>query len=130
MSLALALIFALVGLAFLLIPGGVISFFNRLSGAIGFRPTPAAGANFFLILAVGYMVMVTFLAWKMYRHPDEKAFPLVLAIAKIASSVLSFAFFIVLAPYLIYLVNGLVDGLIGVVVLLCSFSFRSRASSK
>jgi hypothetical protein len=126
LSLALAVIFAAVGLTFLLLPGGVISFFSRLSETLGFRPAPPAGADFFLILAVGYMTVVTFLAWQMYRHPHEKTFPLILTVAKVASSVVSFAFFIVLAPYLIYLVNGLVDGLIGAVVLLLYFSLPTR----
>ena len=41
LSLAMAVMFAAVGVLFLLTPGGVVEFFNQLSGPTGFRPSPA-----------------------------------------------------------------------------------------
>ncbi len=116
------------GLLFLLIPAGVVEFFNRLSGPLGFRPSPSGPPGFFLILAVAYMAVVTFLAWSMFRHPGHASFPRVLAAAKVSSSLLSFLFFFLRAPYLMYLTNAIVDGLIGVLAILCLVALRRSAA--
>jgi hypothetical protein len=63
----------------------------------------------------------------MYRSPREKIFPLLLGQAKIASSLVSFLMFAVLAPWLIFLVNGIVDGGIAIIVLAMYFRVRARA---
>ena len=117
-SLSLAMVFGLVGLLFLFIPAQVMLFFNALSGAVHLPPAPAVGAHFYLILAVAYMYLVTLLAFMMFRHPVDRRFPSLLVHAKFASAVLSLALFILHQPYLIYLANGIVDGLIGMLVLL------------
>ena len=130
LSLVLAVIFATVGLLFLLIPVGVVEFFNRLSGPLGFRPSPSGLPDFFLILAVAYMAVVTFLAWSMYRHPRDASFPRVLAVAKVSSSLLSFLLFFARAPYLMYLTNAVVDGLIGIVVIFCLAALRRRTGKR
>lgn len=126
-SLVMAVLFAAVGIIFLVLPAGVIGFFNRLSGPLGMKPAPLTGHQFFLILAVAYMYVVTGLAWSMFRHPGEKIYPLLLVQAKAASSLLSFLFFILHRPFLIYLVNGIVDGAIAVLVLVL-FSRVRRVS--
>ncbi|MDD5190942.1 MAG: hypothetical protein PHE50_07870 [Dehalococcoidales bacterium] len=119
-ALVCMLIFAAVGLLFLLIPDQVLGLFNSLSAAFGLPESPATGWNFYLILAAGYMYMVTVLAFLMYRHPENKYFAQLLVHAKIASSLLSLAFFFLHAHYLIYLANGMIDGLIGVTALILS----------
>ncbi len=48
-----------------------------------------AERSFFGVLAAAYMYVVTVLAWLMYRFPREKAYPMLLANAKFASSALS-----------------------------------------
>ncbi len=116
-SLSLAVIFALVGLIFLFIPGSVLSFFNYLSTYLGMPVSPVRSVNFYLILAVGYMYVVTWLAYFMYRYPTDPRFPLLLANAKLASSLLSFLLFWTQPPYLIYVTNGVIDGSIGVLAL-------------
>ena len=113
----LAVSFAAVGLLFLAFPGGVPAFFNKLSAPLGFRAAPAAGPQFYLVLAAGYMYVVTLLAGLMFRHPEEAAYARLLVQAKLASSVLSLGFFLLHQPYLIYLGNFLVDGLVGLLVL-------------
>jgi hypothetical protein len=115
-SIAMAGIFAIVGLLFLLIPQGVIDFFNRLSPGLGFIEMQDRGTGFFLVLAVGYMVLVTLLACLMARHPANPHFPMLLISGKASSSILSIAMFLLLGPYLIYLANGIVDGTIALLV--------------
>jgi hypothetical protein len=117
-SLGLAIVFAGTGLLFLFIPGTVLLLFNELSISFGLQSSPVEGINFYLILAVGYMYIVTMLAWLMYREPENRSFPVLLMNAKTASSVLSFVFFFAVSHALIYLVNGIVDGLIAAGVIL------------
>lgn len=112
----LAAIFAAVGLVFLVAPGGVIVFFNTLSRPLGMEAAPVSGWSFYLVLAAAYMFVVTLLAWNMARRPENRAYSVLLIQAKLASSLISFGFFAFHGPFLIYLVNGLVDGTIGAVV--------------
>lgn len=116
-SLAMAIIFASVGLIFLFLADDVLDFFNTIAAALGMPLSPVPGTNFYLILAVGYMYLVSVLAYLMYRHPDNFDFPRLLTHAKLASSILSLGFFIGHAPYLIYITNCLVDGSIGLLTL-------------
>ncbi len=63
------------------------------------------------------MYLVTLLAGLMFRKPGNPLLPLLLAQAKLASSIFSLVFFFGRAPYLICLANAVVDGLIGALVL-------------
>jgi hypothetical protein len=116
LGLGLAAVFALVGGAFLLLPRGTLALFNAVSRRLGMVEGPLE-PTFFGVLAAAYMFVVTVLAWRMFRSPEESLYPLLLAQAKLASSVLSFLLFALRAPWLIYLVNGIVDGALGLVVL-------------
>jgi len=109
-SLIMALTFAVVGLIFLFMADGVLIFFNELSKQLGMMPAPVAGTDFYLVLAVAYMCVVTLLAFKMYRQPENRQYPVLLINAKTASSVLSILLFIFQQPYLIYITNAIVDG--------------------
>ncbi len=109
----LAASFAVVGLLFLFFPGGVLTFFNSLSAALGFREAPVTGFQFYLVLASGYMYLVALLAGLMFRHPESEAYSRLLVHGKLATALLSLAFFLLHQPFLIYLANFLVDGLIG-----------------
>lgn len=115
-SLSMAGVFASVGLMFLFFPKTPILFFNRISPALGFDPSPVEGLGFYIVLAVAYMYLVTLLALQMYRHPGEKIYAVLLAQGKTASSLLSLYLFLVQQPYLIFLANFLVDGMIGILV--------------
>jgi hypothetical protein len=95
-----------------------LSFFNSISHEIGMKETPMNGMGFYLILAVGYMYLVTLLACLMYKYPGNKFFPLLLTNGKLASSCLSLVLFISHQPYLIYMVNFIIDGMIGSLVLI------------
>jgi hypothetical protein len=110
-------LFATTGMLFLFIPNQVLSLFNTLSGFFDLPQSPVTGWTFYLILAVGYMYLVTVLAFWMFRHPEDRRSPLLLTHAKLASAILSLALFLLQAHYLIYLANFIVDGLIGAAVL-------------
>ena len=115
-ALVLAISFAVTGLLFLFIPDQVLILFNTISDPLGMPVSPVTSWSFYLILAVGYMYLVTVLAFLMYRYPENKYFPQLLAQAKIASSLLSLALFLFHAHYLIYLANFIIDSTIGAVV--------------
>jgi hypothetical protein len=117
LSLGLALVFAVVGGIFLVLPRETLAFFNGISRRLGMIEGPAE-RSFFGVLAAAYMYVVTVLAWLMYRFPGEKTYPMLLANAKLASSALSFLLFAVHAPWLIYLVNGIVDAMLGFIALM------------
>lgn len=117
-SLVLSVIFATVGILFLFTPNGVINFFNSMSGVFDLPEADFEGMNFFLILSVAYMYLVTVLALLMYKSPSNKYYPQLLAHGKFASSFISLYMFIIHQPYLIYISNFIVDGLIGVLVLI------------
>lgn len=116
-SLTIAVIFAAVGLIFLFYPNAVLIFFNSISRYWGWPPSPVQGASFYLTLAAAYMYLVTILAFQMYRHPEEKIYPFLLAQGKLASSVLSIFLFLTDQHYLVYFANFVIDGCIGLVAL-------------
>ena len=111
-ALGLTAGFLVVGALFLAIPDGVLTLFNRLSEHLGLPEAPPLGHPFFLVLASGYMYLVSLLAWLMFKHPENKVFPFLLVQGKLATSLLSLGFFLAHRPFLIYLANFLVDGLI------------------
>ncbi|MEN6312523.1 MAG: hypothetical protein ABFD80_13425 [Acidobacteriota bacterium] len=121
---ALALVFAAVGLLFLIAPDGVTSFFNSLPVPLRLRPAPAPGRGLFVVLAGAYMVVVTLLAVRAARHSEDKTPAVLLAQAKLASSALSFVVFFTASPYLILLANGIVDGGLGLAVLLLAGALK------
>jgi hypothetical protein len=123
-SLILMFLFAVTGILFLGFPEKVLSLFNSLSSPFGMPQSPLIEWNFYLILSAGYMYLVSVLAFLMFRHPGNHYFPLLLIHAKLASSILSLAFFLLHSQYLIYLVNFIVDGVIGVIVLSLYFKMR------
>lgn len=116
-SLGMMGIFALVGMLFLFSPDAALMFFNGMSGYFGLPQAPVQGAGFFLTLASAYMYFVTLLAFLMYRHPEQKIYPFLLANAKLASSVVSIYLFLAHQPYLIYFANFITDGFIGLAVI-------------
>ena len=116
-SITVAVIFAVVGLIFLIFPDWALIFFNNFSGYLGLPKAPLQGSGFYLILTSAYMYLVTLLAILMYRYPQQRVYPFLLAHGKLASSIISLYMFIIHQHYLIYLANFLVDGLIGIAAL-------------
>jgi len=125
-SLILLVLFSATGIIFLVIPDKVLMLFNSLSVFLKMPSSPVDGRNFYLILAVGYMYLVTVLAFLMFKRPDNHYFPLLLIHAKLASSILSLALYFLEAHRLIYLANFVIDGVIGVAVLVMYLKMRRR----
>lgn len=117
-ALVLAVSFAVTGVVFLVAPGEVGALLDRLGIAVG-SVLPAADleSGLFRALAVAYMYLVTLLAWMMFTRPAEPLWPTLLAHAKLASAAISLVLFVSHRPYVVYLVNGLVDGLLGATAL-------------
>ncbi len=115
-SLAMAIVFAVVGLIFLFCAGQVLHLFNILAIQLGLPQSSEEVTGFYLILAVAYMYVVTLLAFLMHRHAENPLPPFLLINAKAASALLSALFFVFHQSYLIYLVNAVVDGSIALAV--------------
>lgn len=120
-SLTSAFLFAAVGLLFLFVPEGVLTFLNSVSAGWGMAPSPVTGLSFYLVLAAAYMYVVTVLAFLMYRHPENRSLTVLLINAKLASSVLSLALFLLHGQYFVYLANCVIDGFIGISFWFLSF---------
>ena len=116
-SFFLAAAFGVVGLAFLFLSSDVLALFNEVAAAAEFERTGTHGHQFFVILSVAYMYVVTLLASLMYLRPENVTYPRLLINAKAASSILSFLVFFLAAPVFICLVNGIIDALIAVLVI-------------
>jgi len=127
-SLSFAIIFLIVGCLFLLVPGRVLIFFNSLSEYLGLNQSPVPDFNIYIVLAIAYMYLVTLVAFLMYKHPENSYFPLLLANGKLASSLLSLCIFVFSQPYLILVVNCVVDGLIGIAAYAFYRKIKSRGS--
>jgi hypothetical protein len=121
-------IFPLVGILFLIVPAGVLGSFNSLSAGLGMSPAPTQVSYFYLGLAVAYMALVSALAFLMLRHPSNHYFPLLLAVGKLSSSVLSLVLFLFAQRSLACLANFVIDGAIGTAAVL--FAAGIRRSSR
>jgi hypothetical protein len=127
-SLTMFVVFATVGVLFLVVPAGVLGFFNALSAGIGLPATPMQVSYFYLGLAVAYMALVSTLALLMYRRPTNHYFPLLLAVGKLSSSTLSLVLFLFAQRSLACLANFAIDGAIGTAAIL--FAVGIRRSSR
>ena len=117
-SLCLSMVFAVVGMIFLFMPDGVFLLFNHISRHLGFPEIPLQGFGLYQILAVGYMYLVTLLAYLMHKHPASTIFPMLLIQGKFVSSIISLSLYIFHLPSLLLLTNGAIDGLIALTVLI------------
>lgn len=118
-ALALAVTFAAVGLVFFLAPGSVATLFEHVSRLLAIPALPAGDiqSGLFRVLTAAFMYLVAWLAWMMFRRPDEAVWPAVLAQAKLASATFSFILIVSQGPSLVLVANGVVDGLLGVLAL-------------
>ena len=128
LSLAMSILFAVVGLIFLTMPADVLVFFNTVSRMIRIEETPVEGFSFYLILAVGYMYLVSLLAYMMFLHPENKYFICILINGKSASSATSILLCALHRPYLIYATNGVVDGLIAVLLIVVYRKLKAESA--
>ena len=112
----LAATFAIVGLIFVVIPARVLAAFNWLAEGLGWPVSTTQIYTLYLALALGYMYLVTILAWQMARHTQVRVYPWLLVQAKAASAIICLGLFALQDQYLLYLANFAVDGAIAVLV--------------
>jgi hypothetical protein len=113
-SIVMAVVFAIVGLLFLVFSRDVLVMFNQISVALGVSPGPEQTSGFYVALGVSYMYLVSLISFLMWLRPQEQMLPLLLINGKAASSLLSATMFVADRPLLIYVANAIVDGAIAV----------------
>ncbi len=107
---SLFLVFTSVGTLFLLGPEVPLRGLNSMACRFGMGVSPLHGTGFFSVMTSAYMAVVAILAFRIFRQPEVPLNPLLLAQAKMSSSLFSFGAFLIHRPDFILLVNGFVDG--------------------
>jgi hypothetical protein len=128
-ALALAATFAVVGLVFFFTPGSVAALFGLLSRWVA-MPAGEVEGNLFRVLAAAYMYLVAWLAWMMFKRPDEAVWPGILARAKLASATFSVVLVLLLGPSLLLAANAIVDGSLGALALWLRQHVRRRTGGQ
>lgn len=129
--LILAATFAVVGILFIVTPGGVVARVDDVGDWLGdFSPAPGTGVRLWLALGFAYMTVITgialLVASDVARYRDLL---LVLAAGKAASSLAAGAFFAFHDDVFIYLANFVVDGTLVAIALWC-WSLAGRVEAR
>lgn len=106
----LFVVFVSVGALFLLWPEVPLSGLNSMAGRFGMGVSPVHGTGFYSVMTSAYMAVVAILAFRIFRQPEIPHNSLLLAQAKMFSSLFSFGAFLLHRPDFILLANGFVDG--------------------
>ena len=122
----MAIGFAVTGFFFIAWPDGTLARLTEFGDNFGdFTPAPETDERLWLSLGFAYMVVITAIAWIASTDPVRHR-PMLLALAagKAASSATSLVFF-VQDDVFVYLLNGIVDGLlVGASLLLYALAGR------
>jgi hypothetical protein len=113
-----AVVFALGAIDFLVFPYQTVQALNNAGSALGMSAVPPVGAgqDFWLTLAVPYMVIVAALSWVAQDHDRIPALPVqLLIVAKTSSSLTSIALFLIGGYAYAFLANFIVDGVIALI---------------
>ena len=108
-----ALVYAVVGMMFIVIPDTILAWSNWLSSFLhtGLPPIPASGEHFWTSLAFSMMMTIAGICVAaQYNIRQNRNWVVLLLIAKAASSISGFALFASQHRYFGYLGIGLVDG--------------------
>jgi nitric oxide reductase large subunit len=115
----LAVTFAVVGILFIAVPSGVLDVLSDVGEWFGNdHRAPHTQEYLWLALGFAYMVMITGIC--LLAQADVVRYRpllLVLAAGKTASSLASFAFFLIQEPVFAWLLNFLVDGFLALLAL-------------
>jgi hypothetical protein len=117
----LSIAFAVVGILFVVTPGGVVETIDDLGDELGsFAPGAGSEQKLWLGLAFAYMVVITGLALTVQADVIRfRPLLLLLATGKAASSLAAGAYFVFDQDVFVYLLNFLVDGSLVAVALGC-----------
>lgn len=113
-----AVIFALGAIDFLVFPYLTVRILNSTASSLGMHQLVAlnAGQDFWLTLAVPYMILISAFSWVAQRGTRIAAQPVqFLMLAKVASSLTSLALFLLGGLAYAFLVNFIVDGAIALI---------------
>ncbi|MHC4106385.1 MAG: hypothetical protein ACYSR9_15700 [Planctomycetota bacterium] len=127
LSFAGAVLFAVCGLYFLILPNRVYLFFNIISRSLGMPRMPVKDIDFFYIYTIGYLYIMAALSFLMFRNPESRHFPVLLANGSFAVSILSIAMFLIHKPYLIYGASLIANGIIGALAISGSAKMKKRS---
>jgi len=120
-----AVIFALGAIDFFVFPYLTVRILNSTATSMGMHQVTAlnAGQDFWLTLAVPYMILVAAFSWVAQRGEKIRALPVqFLLLAKTASSLTSLALFLLAGFAYPFLANFAVDG---VIVLITFWLYRA-----
>jgi hypothetical protein len=123
-----AVIFALGAVDFFVFPYLTIRILNSTAASLGMRQVTAlnAGQDFWLALAVPYMILVAAFSWVAQRGEKVRALPVqFLLLAKASSSLTSLALYLLAGFAYPFLANFAVDGAI---VLITFWLYRAARS--
>jgi hypothetical protein len=123
-----AVIFALGAVDFFVFPYLTVRILNSTATSLGMHQVTAlnAGQDFWLTLAVPYMVLVAAFSWVAQRGEKIRALPVqFLLLAKAASSLTSLALFLLAGFAYPFLANFAIDGAI---VLITFWLYRAARS--
>lgn len=123
-----AVIFLLGAIDFFVFPYLTVRMLNSTARSLGMHEVAAlnAGQDFWLTLAVPYMILVATFSWVAQRGPRIQAQPVrFLMLAKASSSLASLALFLLAGLAYPFLVNFVVDGAI---VLITYWFYRAARS--
>ncbi len=124
-----AVIFALGAIDFFVFPYLTVRILNSTAKSLGMHEVTAlnGGQDFWLTLAVPYMILVAAFSWVAQRGPRIQAQPVqLLLLAKGASSLTSLALFVIGGLAYPFLANFVVDG----AIFLLSYWFYRMARSE
>lgn len=122
-------VFVLGAIDFLVFPYLTVRILNGTAGSLGMHEVVAlnAGQDFWLTLAVPYMILVAAFSWVAQRGTKISALPVqFLMLAKVSSSLTSLALFLLAGLAYPFLANFIVDG----AIVLITFWFYRAARSE
>jgi hypothetical protein len=119
--------FALGAIAFLVFPGLTVHMLNQAGAEIGLPALPTGNAQFWVGLAVAYMVLVTSFCWEATRTREisDQAVRFLLT-GKAASALVSLVYFAIALHAFAFLANFVVDGAIFAVTYLLYSQARAE----
>ena len=123
------MIFALGAVDFFVFPYLTIRILNSTAASLGMRQVTAlnAGQDFWLALAVPYMILVAAFSWVAQRGEKVRALPVqFLLLAKASSSLTSLALYLLAGFAYPFLANFAVDG----AIVLITFWFYRAAKAE
>ena len=119
-------VFALGAVDFLVFPTVTLNVLNSAGNLFAMPAIPSRVVEFWAVLAVAYMVLVTAFCWEATKQAGVDPQPVrFLIVGKTASSLVSLLYFLVVVHAFAFLANFLVDGFVAAGTFLLLRSYRA-----